>query len=120
MTNRSLRLLLLVLTLVILGSGSGLVYAQAPVAESSGGGREPVRLKVVLTEGMESVLWHSMRILRCLYWMAVASHFLFALLVLLDIMKRKQGNMLFVVLVLLGGVLAAGVYALFRMGDAKA
>jgi membrane associated rhomboid family serine protease len=117
MTNRSLWLLLLVLTLAVLGLGAGQVYAQRMAPDDTE--RGPLHLKVVLTEGMENVLWHAMRIARCVYWMMIASHFLFALLVLLDIQKRKQGNLLFVVLTLIGGALAAAVYALFRLGDAK-
>ena len=118
MTNCSLRLLLLILTLAVFGSIAPIVSAQTTVAEQNGPG--PVRQKIVLTQGMESVFWHAMKILRCAYWTMIVSHVLFALLVFLDIQKRKQGNMLFVLLTLLGGVLAAGVYALFRLGDSKA
>jgi hypothetical protein len=118
MTNRSLRLLLLMLTLAVFGSSAPMVSAQATGGEEARPGI--VRQKLVLTQAMENVFWHAMQILRCIYWMAIASHILFALLVFLDIKKRKQGSMLFVLLTLLGGVLAAGVYALFRMGDDKA
>ena len=117
MTNCSMRLLLLGLTLAVFSSIAPMVSAQATVGEENGPG--PVRQKIVLTQGMESVFWHAMKILRCAYWMAMVSHVLFALLVFLDIRKRKQGNMLFVLLTLLGGVFAAGVYALFRLGDSK-
>jgi hypothetical protein len=70
--------------------------------------------------GVENVFWHGLAILRCIYWMTITSHILFALLVLHDIRKQRQGNHLFVVLVLLGGVFAAGVYAIFRIGNKNA
>ncbi len=105
--------LLLVLTLGMLSVSAPVVRAQAPTPE-------PQREKLVLTEGMENVFWHAMRILRVAYWLTITSHILFAVLVFRDIRKRGEGCMLFVVLTLLTGACGAIVYALFRLGEKKA
>jgi len=105
--------LLLVLTL-------GILCVSGPVAHAQTMQEGPTGSKLVLTQGMENVFWHAMAILRVAYWTMIVAHVLFALVVLLDIRKRGEGNMLFVLLTLLTGACGALVYGVFRVGDKKA
>jgi hypothetical protein len=106
--------LLLVLTLGMLSLGAPVAHAQDVI------GAGPTGEKIVLTGGMEHVFWHAMAILRVAFWVMIVSHVLFALLVLMDIRKRGEGCMLFVLLALLTGACGALVYGVFRVGDKKA
>ena len=68
---------------------------------------------------VEGVFWRGLKMLQYMYWITIACHVLLAVVVLLDIRRRGEGNPLFVFLTLLGGFLAAGVYGIFRIGDRK-
>ena len=104
-----------------------LVVAGSVMASSAMAAGEPPsqtiinygRVQVAPTAGVEAVFWHAMRMARCFYWTLIVCHVLLALWVLLDIRKRKEGNPIFVLLVLFAGFPAAVVYAITRIGDRK-
>jgi hypothetical protein len=56
---------------------------------------------------------------RCILFYLAIIHLLLAYWVFSDLRKRGEGHGIFVVLVLLGGLPAAVVYALVRIGDIK-
>lgn len=57
--------------------------------------------------------------LRCVLSILVVIHVMLAVWVYTDIRKRGEGHGLFIVLALLGGIPAAILYALVRLGDKK-
>jgi hypothetical protein len=76
-------------------------------------------VRIVLTPGMESVVWRGLRFLKCLMWVLLTVHVLLAVWVFLDIRKRGEGHGVFIALALLAGIPATILYALVRLGDMK-
>ena len=62
---------------------------------------------------------HCARMLRCVVSILALVHVLLAGWVYTDIRKRGEGHGIFIVLALLGGIPAAMLYALVRIGDKK-
>ena len=58
-------------------------------------------------------------LLRCVLSILAVIHLLLASWVYADIRKRGEGHGIFIVLVLLGGIPSAILYALVRIGDKK-
>ena len=57
--------------------------------------------------------------MRCLFSILALIHIMLAVWVYTDIRKRGEGQGIFIVLALLGGIPAAMLYALVRIGDRK-
>ncbi|HUK81151.1 MAG TPA: hypothetical protein VLZ12_00815 [Verrucomicrobiae bacterium] len=57
--------------------------------------------------------------LKCVAWTMLVVHVLLAVWVFMDIRKRGEGHGIFIALALLGGIPAAILYALVRLGDKK-
>ena len=62
---------------------------------------------------------HCARLMRCLFSILALIHIMLAVWVYTDIRKRGEGQGIFIVLALLGGIPAAMLYALVRIGDRK-